>query len=219
MTYEELRAFGEKIAALLPDGWTLQPDDRKRNNREEIYFAKGEGAYTLGWWWDGLRFAIYANNHEKRLKIGHDGWPTYTELDRGEPQTKRVWPGDLYDPREEYPSITVAFAKSPEAVAKDILRRFLPEYERIFARCRDAAMERQKYHNAKDAGWATICRAVNRDPKRSQHYDIADGTGAYVSLEGHNSNPKMTIEAPAEKLIKILELLREQSKSEERNDR
>lgn len=101
-------------------------DKRPRGN-----LLLGDGS-EMGLW---LRYDSFKN----RLEVGGH-WPS----SRVAGDSQSFTPNDLYNPREASPAITVDADKSPEKIASDIRRRFLPDYARVFARC----VERRDAHEA-----------------------------------------------------------------------
>lgn len=79
-------------------------------------------------------FTVHYRSHEHRFVVS-GCWPR-SRLP-GE-ESKQFTPADLWNPRAQYPNITVNADKSPEKIASDISRRFLPEYRAVLARCLEA---------------------------------------------------------------------------------
>jgi hypothetical protein len=74
---------------------------------------------------------------EKDQRISITGiWPTRAPRPHG----AEVGPSSLY-PRQDAPTIYISLKKSPEQIAKDIERRFLPVYLPLWEACCDKAAE------------------------------------------------------------------------------
>jgi hypothetical protein len=90
----------------------------------------------------GPEAALYLNYHARENRIYVSGiWPRGKVADKNG-CTVRYSPSDLWNPRVESPSITVAADKSPERIVRDIQRRLIPAYLAVLARLiarRDAA--------------------------------------------------------------------------------
>ena len=118
-----------KQVALYFDGWTLSKQGEAYDHRWQLMR-------------DGMQISLSLDWRKKdRLNISTWSWPKYTRMERGEVKAETIYPNSLYDPKETSPEISVAWARGPEAIAKEIKRRFLPEYERIYARCFEKASQ------------------------------------------------------------------------------
>jgi hypothetical protein len=182
-------------AAITATGWTPEPQG-------ERYDLRMAGVK------DGMRFCVTYVPHTHRLHIQTWTWPGYTTAElREHPDTKQVWPRDLREPKESDPDITVSADKTPEQIARDISRRFLAEYTRIYTRCRAVADERQAGENASRDGWAQVCRVLKADPKRNTHY--ADIAGSYnATIENRSGKAYVSLYLTADQLTTVMEALK-----------
>ncbi len=92
----------------------------------------------------GSRKIWAQKTHNSRYEFKASKWPSYTDTDGSE---KQKFPSDTYNPRETTPTTTAAIGREPAAIARQIVTKILPEYERIYARLEEAAAETQKYHD------------------------------------------------------------------------
>lgn len=146
MTHTEkthaLHNLAAQIAALLGEGWSYT--DTSGDQWATIAHADGRAlslSHVGGWGKKPLRLAVSGS------------YPSYQD-EQG--RSQRVMPPDLYNPKEEYPEITVSLEKTAEAMAKDIQRRFLPEYSRIWERCQELKQSRAEYADAKRRAHAEL---------------------------------------------------------------
>lgn len=200
-----LRAFALEVAGHLtesgPGLWILSdeeyPDERQR-------LKSGHYEIQLTW-------SKYANRHDQeRVSVSVNNWPTYKAYSReGRATEERVGPWSLYNPKESAPKITVAIARGAAIVAKEITRRVLPEYERLYKRCAEKACADQAYHLKARDGWVAVCAAINADPKHSHHYVRigADKTRLEVENYGSAGEARVKIDVDADELRAIVAAL------------
>jgi hypothetical protein len=117
---ELLKDLGPKIAEHLP-GWKYCFDDDYRGSYfiPEDFAGKVRGAQSIHL---GL-------DHKNRLHVS-GSWPYGRD-------NACVTPSDLYidGKRQESTSISCDSSRPPEKIAADILRRFLPSYLDLYAKC------------------------------------------------------------------------------------
>ncbi len=118
MTEDILNTIGPAIAKHLP-GWRYCQTDRG-------YFLIPSGVPGSNYSpWRNHCQGMWLNIDNGRLIVS-GVWP-HGPADSG---WRAIGPSDA---REGDPRITVSAGRSPEKIAADILRRFLPEYQRIYA--------------------------------------------------------------------------------------
>lgn len=206
----EMRAQLEEvalgIARFMPEGWTLEVPKAEDDISDRKFFRKG-----------AMRIGISLDWQKKdRLNISTWTWPTYTAKDRYNDRgmrTETVWPRDLWDPEEKgSPDISVAVSRGPEVIAKEIKRRFLPEYERIWARCKKKADSYQRDNDTANAQWEEVCKLLGKDPKYDNHYNALGPFGV------QNSNGSLKLEGYVTleqlKALAKLDVLRKMPKDE-----
>lgn len=168
-----------KQVALYFDGWTLSKQGEAYDHRWQLMR-------------DGMQISLSLDWRKKdRLNISTWSWPKYTRMERGEVKAETIYPNSLYDPKETSPEISVAWARGPEAIAKEIKRRFLPEYERIYARCFEKAASYQKHEDEARATWESVCAEIACDSRHNRHYVNAGGD---LNLTVENRNGSIHIE-------------------------
>jgi hypothetical protein len=179
------------------DGWVLEETGETFDYRWKLRRNGMEIGLSLDW------------SKKDRLNIATWAWPKYTKLDRGEVRSETITPSSLYDPKESRPSISVAWNRGPEVIAKEIKRRFLPEYERIYARCAEKAASYQKHENESRANWQAICSAIKVDPNHNRHYVTTnDKENRSVTIENRNGSAYIETYCNADQLVKIIAALK-----------
>lgn len=106
------------------------------------------------------------------------GWPSYTKND-GQ-STERTTPTNRDISEADYSSITVAVSRGPEAVAKEIARRLLPNYLKLYA----VLKERAELHQASGRTAIIAAQALEREfcakGGTPRSHGSSDGTSASV---------------------------------------
>lgn len=193
--YETLLAG---IARHLP-GWTVQ------DNGEEAFAWR----YTLvnG---NGPRISINTSRYTKGMLHVSGFWP----------QGRNRWtsPSDV---REEAPEINVSSKKTHEQIAKDITRRFLPEYLRIYTKLEEHLIAGQNYSTLRlqnftkltEAGLVPAYRMEPENPHGEvrlkgatgeTNYDLGYGT---VHMDSATSVRMDLRSLPVETAVRVLKAL------------
>jgi hypothetical protein len=111
------------------------------------------------------------------------------------------------------PSITVTVAKNPEAIAKDIVRRFLPEYLRVLALAEDKLVEDAAYEakiaaNLQRLAWATGTLLTDCDRHEARKNFTWKLHNNYHTVTASENDCSLTLDnltiEQAEKIIGIL---------------
>ena len=157
---------------------------REREKAESIATRRalftGVAAYLPGWnvletedEYLGYRFAL-VNGQGPKVTI--DG------SNRGMWNVSGYWPmsdtGGYMTPsdvRETSPSIGVGKSKTPEQIARDITRRFLPEYLRVYNLLVSKKIERLAYKDRKRVNWETVVNSGLVDSPRGMFNPRKDG--------------------------------------------
>jgi hypothetical protein len=146
------------------ESWEAKRDREKQENIDQRRaLCNGVAAHLPGWHvtesdneYLGYRFKLEdGTGHRVTLESSRT---------KGTWHVSGHWPqrtanGSYYVPsdvREESPSINVSTAKSHEQIARDISRRFLPEYVRIYALLTAKATEQNDYETRRAANWQRI---------------------------------------------------------------
>lgn len=126
------------------------------------------------------------------------------------------------DVSESYPSINLSQAKTPEQIARDIARRFLPEYLRIFAKLEAKQAADNDYDTRRARNWKRITDSgyvkYHALPHLKERADVriksnADGSTNYdagygeVHMESVDSVRLELRSLPVETALAVLELL------------
>lgn len=193
MIDETLVTLGQVLAPHL-DGWAFDPNADSESWRQEIFFSKG-----------GLRFCITRHRSKTdRIDVETWNWPKYTTLERGDERTTTVTPSNLHNPEESSPSISVAIARGAEVIAREIKRRFIPEYERLYTRCVEQAANYQKYSDESRDSWQRVCTLINEDPKRNSHCVHTATEQYHVTLKQNGNKVRVEMDATAGDVEKLL---------------
>lgn len=192
-----LAALSKELEPLL-DGWSLVPEDPENPNYDLRCFEQ-----------DGMGFGIRLDRKEDRVMVRSCDWPSYKQ-DEGRDYIKTctIWPRDLYDPKEDYPEITIAISRGARAIAKEIDRRFLPDYTRIYGRCLEKARVGQEYEDRSQATWKAVCEATGHETKyHSHHVKLPGEDTGYVTIERRGDKAHLSVTVGAERVKAILKAL------------
>jgi hypothetical protein len=133
MTSEQKRMFMIQIAGYLPDFEYCQPTPERT--------PRLAGP-------DGMAIYINTDNRQGKLHI-HGEWP----MDGTKYMSPRSWCVVVYDENQDV-GINVGADRSPEVIAREITRRFLPAYLALYKKC----MERKAEHDAyRNRAYKTAC--------------------------------------------------------------
>jgi len=129
------------IAAELP-GWEVyeRPNPNQIDRHDTLRLRNGIGQ----------EINLTIQTREKRLNISGN-WPQYGT----EPGAKWSYPSEV---REESPSINVGLGKTYAQMARDIERRFIPEYARVWDLLKARINKTLAYEARQRENWALICK-------------------------------------------------------------
>ncbi len=144
------------------------------------------------------------------LRIQTWGWPSYTSHNRGDIRTTIVTPSMMWGPKESDPSIRCAIKRGHAAIAQDIGTRFIPEYVRIWNRCKERADSCQIYNDEEWANWSAICVVIGQDPNHTNRYvEIPFGNGfKTISVSEEHKGAVLAFSVTPTELVKVLEALK-----------
>jgi hypothetical protein len=108
------------------------------------------------------------------------------------------------------PSVNVSLSRSPEAIAKDIQRRFLPDYVALLETVRSRVEATNKHYDIVKANVELLAKAAKAknykpDAEGFSFYDDAKGYGD-IQVSANTATLKL-LSVPIETARKILELL------------
>lgn len=203
-------ALALAVAAHLT-GWTVKPrdpafDGSVQHEAELINADRLE--ITLAMFRYGL--------DPSKVHVAATKWPIYTHWDLMGPSgifsekadgyvrdnPRSVQASDLRDPYESVDSITVSVARGAETVAKEIARRLIPVYEKVYARCLTLATQRQAYEDKTKAVWLHACEITGGKVWRTPH----SCGGVDVECR-HSETVRITANLTPEKLKLVLAAL------------
>lgn len=174
------------------DGWTLVEDGESFDGRWKLRRDGMEICLRLDW------------AKKDRLTVKTWGWPSYKDDSRIDKVI--VYPRDL-SPREADPDISVAWARGAEVIAKEIKRRFLPEYERIYALALAKATRAQEQINEARANWEAACKVIGASPSGNVHYVESNGKRD-LTVENRNGSTYISTYVTPEQLAHVVKALR-----------
>lgn len=197
---ERDRLLHVQFVNLMQEIGSLLPDWKKGNAGEETVESR---------YWrpvfekNGMKFGITREQGGKQDKITISAWswPSYTIKELGHESKTSVTPRDLRRD-ESSPEISCSIARGADAIVKDIKRRFLPDYERLYAECSDRATNLQKVYDAHWDCWTEVCEILgNKNPAHSRHYF------GPMSIEKRSSGAKVEIDVTPEQLRKLIHVM------------
>lgn len=195
---EAFRALVTAIAKALGEGFKSSTS-KELEHLGEIRHADGRCVNINNSW--------YSN--KGRLNISGD----YPKDREGRYSGPRDWGVIAYN--ETGPSITVNASRAPEAIAKDIKSRFLPEYTRLFNLCLEKRTEREGYRGEEKAKAERILSALGKRIARivgepdNTHVDLNYSDAGYGELT--NNSVKLN-SLPFDVVLEIAAVLAKHSK-------
>ncbi len=140
-----------EVAAHLGEGWSVKryPQD------PEDHWAGNKGPDIIHT--DGRSFDVAicsgAGIAADRGKVWVSAnWPSMN----GEEWGQVVAPSNLYNPEECSPAIKISLSRGPRVIAREIERRFLPEYTRILGRIKEKIVTERAIEDGKQDAFAEI---------------------------------------------------------------
>ena len=112
-----------------------------------------------------IKVHLRYDKYKHRLEVS--GYYPVSRI-QGESCPRTFSPHDLYNPRAESPSISISCEKSPEAIAKEIQRRFLPDYQTVLFRCIGLRDAHEKYFRDQQALAGQIGSALGTARRNTQ---------------------------------------------------
>lgn len=167
---------------------------------------------------DGMEIFIATSRERGKLHI-HGDWPT----DGNTYMSPRSWGAVPYDENGDV-SINVSEVRGPEEIARDILRRFLPQYREIYAKCCQRKAENAAYRDrlyvqaqaiTKAAGLPAPGRLENSNSEYRLHLGNVTEQGWYGTVQVYDKSINLDLRgvtvANAEKILAILRTQRAKS--------
>lgn len=188
----------QRVATGLGHGWSVLPNTDEESGHPDNRFLP-RVRHT-----DGRElFFSRTRASEGRLEISGANWPKYQDKEN---RTQYIRPHELH-PREAHPSITVSASKSPDAIAKDIARRLLPEYTRIMELCRVKAAEWSTYHTNELDTYKEACALLQvsestNQPGHISLYKDGDAGYGYGSVIVSGSTMKLEINSMSLEMLR-----------------
>ncbi|KPL28988.1 MAG: hypothetical protein AMJ72_00055 [Acidithiobacillales bacterium SM1_46] len=189
------------VAEALGNGWQLDPDPEEQDAWSRWhYFSNGQGRQIV---------AEVVWNKPDRFEFRALGWPTYADPDG---RTMTVDPSTMWNPKESRPVISCARSRTPEAIARDIERRLLPEYERLYTRAEEIAADRQKSSDGEaeliDLLWKATRDTHNEHRQADRPYFVREIEGGPLTIE-YRSPGSVKIDLSAREMAAVIEFLRD----------
>lgn len=199
-------ALTVEVAAHLGEGWSVK---RYPPADEESYSRLPDIVHTDGRSFD-LSPCTYPHSDIGKVNVSAN-WPT-----PGGEHNPRVMPSDLRNPEEQHPTIKVSISRGAATIAKEINRRFLPEYTRILGRIREKIQRDNEWEAGKDATFARLCTEVGLPDRMKHTHDLkthhypgpgADGGYGDIVVNSPDSVSIKFSSVPADVAIRALKVL------------
>ena len=185
--------------------WTMEPRDSEMDFTSRFICIEADTP-------DGRIELICehdAYGSKNRWEFRASGWPTYTD------ENGKVCTSDsshLWNPKEFRPMTTAADTREPKAIAKQIARKILPDYQRIYARCLARNEEFQTHSDERADGLRRLGEAA-QDQNRYQgrhgaSFYVKNLPGDTVSVESR-SHGDVKINLHTDEMVQVIALLRE----------
>jgi hypothetical protein len=197
--YDTYEALYNGIAANLENGVGWRMDER-RDSDDPNNFNRAEHLRLVSTSDPRMMIDFNMQSGANRGKVHVSGhWP------QGGDNMPYVSPRDV---REESPSINVSYAKGYPAIARDIERRFLPNYRRIFALCLASIDAHNSYEARKLANWQRVAAAkcLKQDYRHDQQRASINLPNSYgdVHMESADSVHLNMRSVPVDLAVAIL---------------
>ena len=180
--------------------WQLEQLEKTKQSRT---LHEGVAQHLTGWTVEVQENDCYPENPSISLVNGKYkiGLTTGTHIQRGKVEVSGHWPkvGDhtytsAYDVHEKSPSINVTLARGYQAIAKEITRRLLPEYFRIYAKIEAKVAGDNEETALRLAQWTQLTESV---PEAISWSQISDRSShphtASLKVGEHNGSGRMTM--------------------------
>jgi len=155
-------------------------DERKQ---KLIALAGQVLAYLTPWYID--------HNHDYyNVKAVHPDKPDaalWFNLDRGRLHIQGGYPQDFH-PYSGAPEISVSARRSPQSIAKDIHRRFLPDYLEVYARCMENKRQGEEALRLTNAALDELGKLVGQAPRYAELNRYGSLYVPHGSMEVHPSS-------------------------------
>jgi hypothetical protein len=118
------------------------------------------------------------------------------------------------------PDMTVAISRGPEAIAKDITRRLLPEYRKVLAAVQEIKRRTDASEDSQEANLRSLAEVFGTNPSAD---NLKHGTmrlnipiqGAYGDLEAFDNSVNLNLRSiPIQKALQVARLLMESNGKE-----
>jgi hypothetical protein len=165
-------------------------------------------AENLGDGWTS--FESPHHRHSWHLKNGDltiRFWAT-TGRDAGRLAVRGLWPVDkrnyVHSSRDSK-TITMAATKTPEQIAREIQRRFLPWYQEAYAKAKQEACELDDYEE-KSRQTALALAAIGNDTPshRTPHEGTLSHEGVYIRYSCRGDRVRLTIDLSADAALEVV---------------
>lgn len=166
--FEQISALIGQIGLAL--GWALKTynQDEYRHRLPDLEDANGH-RLCFGKSRDSAAQAA------KKLHIA-GGWPSIKTATGSKQVT-------AYDVSEKSPSIEVSLSRGANVIAREITRRLLPEYSRIYGRCVERINATLSYEAKTKIAYNSLCASLGLAPE-NRSYDGTISVRLYEYLDG-----------------------------------
>lgn len=194
----------KKVASLLPGTWAFLPEYQDHLIKEN-WFHCFKSRLASG----NMKIDIEVNN--QRPKWDPDRFCVSGEY--FSPIPNRI--PTVYRSEDKPPFIRVTASKTAEQIARDIIRRFLPDYERVFKAVLERETRELFHANAQLNNLQTVGALFGMKPTEKDKYLYVSNHFPNEKIYVHrieaygNDRVKFEIQAPVDLAIKILKILKE----------
>lgn len=196
---EQINIELQAIAEALPGNWiveqAMQHEDEWQRANDTLKDDQGRGLFILPVW-----------NKKDRFDIMGCGWPEYVD-ENGQPC--ELSPSQLWNPKEATPETTAARSRGAKAIAAQIVRKVLPEYDRIKARLVEQAASYQSRSDKTASNRRALAEACQDEYREGNtHFYVRDIPGDTVRIEAYSSSHARLC-LPVSEVVQVVALLRE----------
>jgi len=157
-------------------------------------------------------------NKTERFEFSASAWPTHT--DKAGKECRVIphdlgseWQGSEFKEREPTPTTTAARSRTPEAIARQIENKLIPEYKRVYKILEEVAESRQAYANKEADIITRLFKATQEERlEGSKPYFVRNIGGDTLTID-YRSPGSILIDLSADDMVAVIEFLRQKRKA------
>ena len=170
-----LKNAAKAIAKHLPGSWRL--DTTNTRPCEVLLGENGKGICVGTQWNQKGKLRVYGLYPKSELA------GSYGAVERA-----------VLSYKESAPEIGITATREPEAIAREIVRRFLPEYEALFAKCVERVKDLEAEHRRRVALQERVIAAIG-EPRRGRQDKPTEGLHLWFP-DGWNVSGDVEVSSP-----------------------